>query len=106
MSDRYTRRDAEALVDRLRTHLFDETDELDGIDGSRLFLNYESGVYRLRWRLDHGETDLSPGLATAREAWLYVKGMLDGRGIVSEIEFHAEYDRLDRPNPSAGWLPQ
>ncbi len=93
MSDRYTRKDAEALCETLRWFM-QQNDELEAL-ADRLFLNHESGVYRLRYKArppESWESDISPGMTTAREAWLYLRGVQDGLGMPATAEHYAELD--------------
>lgn len=97
-AERTTRRDCEALVERLKDHLIGQG-EIDEGDVRRIYLSRESNVYRLRFVLPGGgESDLSPGMLTAREVWLYLKGMLDGCGVVAQVEYLLERDAAMGPN--------
>ena len=75
MATRYTRKDAERIAAQLAEKIGANPEYGPG----HVYMNRESGVYRLRLVLaGGGERDLSPGMTTAFEAWLYVRGVMDG----------------------------
>jgi len=90
MSDRYTSKDCEALLARI---VENRRADVPGIE--RLFVHREAGVYRLRLHaLPPGSwvSDISPACVTARELWLYLRGLMDGIGLADQIQFHTLAD--------------
>lgn len=88
--ERYTFKDCEGLLARI---IDNRRADVPGIE--RLFVQREAGVYRMRLRaLPPGswESDISPACTTARELWLYLRGLMDGIGLVEQIRFHTLAD--------------
>lgn len=90
MGERITIRDCERLLGHIVENRLEELPDID-----RLTVYRESGVYRLRLRAVAPGTwvsDISPGCLTAREMYLYLRGLSDGGYLVDEVRRHTESD--------------